>query len=68
MIAAADVDSVDITRMHAAENFDREQNRSTRSPRAAPVAAAGLGLLHTSPALFTQTQAPAIPVSPSLRP
>ena len=34
MIAAADVDSADITRMQAVENFNKEQNRSTRPPRA----------------------------------
>ena len=31
MIAAADVDSADITRMQAVENFNKEQNRSTRT-------------------------------------
>jgi HK97 family phage major capsid protein len=34
MIAAADVDSADITRMQAVENFNKDQNRSTRPPRA----------------------------------
>ena len=34
MIADADVLSADITRMQAVENFNKEQNRSTRPPRA----------------------------------
>lgn len=34
MIAAADVDSADITRMQSVEKFNAEQNRSTRPPRA----------------------------------
>jgi HK97 family phage major capsid protein len=34
MIADADVLSADLTRMQAVENFNKEQNRSTRPPRA----------------------------------